>query len=95
MDAESEGQNHSGLSDRAVWLRFVLRRVSTVREYNLKDMAAEIRCPMLVTDPESEQSSQASPGNCELNAPGYRDSRIYNWLDETLHDERLERHSFD
>jgi hypothetical protein len=24
--------------------------------------------------------------HCELNAPGYRDYRIYNWLDETLHD---------
>jgi hypothetical protein len=78
-----------------------------VREYNLKDVAGEIRCPMLVADPESEQFFPGQPRqlfemlrspktlvaftrdqgadlHCELNAPGYRDYRIYNWLDETL-----------
>jgi hypothetical protein len=30
-----------------------------LREYNLKDAAGEIRCPMLVTDPESEQAERA------------------------------------
>jgi hypothetical protein len=26
---------------------------------------------------------QGADLHCELNAPGYRDFRIYNWLDET------------
>jgi len=38
--------------------------------------------------PENAGRVQAQPGadlHCELNAPSYRDYRIYNWLDETLH----------
>ena len=78
-----------------------------VRDYNLTDAAARIRCPMLITDPESEQffpghaqklydalpcpksivrftREQGADQHCEVNAPGYRDFCIYNWLDETL-----------
>jgi hypothetical protein len=78
-----------------------------VREYNLKDVAGQIRCPLLITNPQSEpffpgQSrelydmlqcpktlldftvEQGAGLHCEVNAPGYRDFRIYNWLDETL-----------
>lgn len=78
-----------------------------VRQYDLKDVAAEIRCPMLITNPESEQffigqsqrlyemlrcpktlidftRAQGADLHCEVNAPGYRDFCIYNWLDETL-----------
>ena len=78
-----------------------------VRDYNLKDVAGEIRCPMLITNPESEQffvgqarqlhemlrcpktlvdftRQQGADLHCEVNAPGYRDYCIYNWLDETL-----------
>jgi len=77
------------------------------REYNMKDVAGQIRCPVLITDPESEQfftgqarqlfgmlrgpkelaaftRAEGADLHCELNAPGYRDFRIYNWLDETL-----------
>jgi len=80
-----------------------------VRDYNLKDLAGAIRCPILVADPESEQffpgqsrqlfdmlrspktlaaftREQGADLHCEVNAPGYRDFRIYNWLDETLGD---------
>ncbi len=78
-----------------------------IREYNLKDVASQIRCPMLITNPESEQffpgqskqlydmlncpktivdftRDQGADLHCEVNAPGYRDFCIYNWLDETL-----------
>ena len=78
-----------------------------VRDYNVKEVAGQIRCPVLVTDPESEQFFPGQPRqlldmlscpksivaftrqegadlHCELNSPGYRDFRIYNWLDETL-----------
>jgi len=79
----------------------------SVRQYDLKDVAAGIRCPMLVTNPEAEPffpgqarelygmlrcpktlldftAEQGAALHCEVNAPGYRDFRIYNWLDETL-----------
>ena len=78
-----------------------------VREYNLKEVAGRIRCPMLITAPEDEQffpghaqklfdaltcpkslvhftRDQGAGQHCEVAAPGYRDSSIYNWLDETL-----------
>ncbi|MGH9715761.1 MAG: alpha/beta hydrolase family protein [Candidatus Acidiferrales bacterium] len=78
-----------------------------VQQYNLKDVAEQIRCPMLITNPESEPFfigqprelydmlrcpktlldftvEQGAALHCEVNAPGYRDFRIYNWLDETL-----------
>ena len=78
-----------------------------VRDYNLKDVAGQIRCPMLITNPQSEQffagqsqqlyemlrcpktlidftREQGADLHCEVNAPGYRDFCIYNWLDETL-----------
>jgi hypothetical protein len=73
----------------------------------LKEVAERIRCPMLVTDPESEQffvgqarrlydaltrkktllnftRAEGADLHCEVNALGYRDMRIYDWLDETL-----------
>ncbi len=79
----------------------------SVREYNLKDVARLIQCPMLITNPEAEQFFPGQPKelydmlrcpktlidftveqgaglHCEANAPGYRDFRIYNWLDQTL-----------
>ncbi|HYL76858.1 MAG TPA: hypothetical protein VEU96_21760 [Bryobacteraceae bacterium] len=79
----------------------------SVLDYNLKDVAGQIRCPMLVTNPESEQffagqarqfhemlrcpktlidftREQGADMHCEVNAPGYRDYCIYNWLDEIL-----------
>jgi Esterase FrsA-like len=78
-----------------------------VRQYNLKDVAGQIRCPMLITNPETEPfflgqsrelydmlrcpktlldftTEQGAGLHCEVNAPGYRDFRIYNWLDESL-----------
>jgi hypothetical protein len=78
-----------------------------VRQYNLKDVASQIRCPMLITNPESEPffpgqprelydmlhcpktlldftTEQGAGLHCEVDAPGYRDFRIYNWLDESL-----------
>ena len=79
----------------------------SLRDYNLTDVAGQIRCPMLITNPEAEQfmpgqshqlyemlrcpktlidftRGQGAALHCEANAPGYRDFRIYNWLDETL-----------
>ncbi|MFZ0963399.1 MAG: twin-arginine translocation signal domain-containing protein [Terriglobia bacterium] len=78
-----------------------------LRQYNLKDVAGQIRCPMLITNPESEPffpgqsrelydmlhcpktlldftAEQGAGLHCEVDAPGYRDFRIYKWLDETL-----------
>ncbi|MGH9487683.1 MAG: alpha/beta hydrolase family protein [Terriglobales bacterium] len=78
-----------------------------VQQYNLKDVAGQIQCPMLITNPEAEQffpgqaselcdmlrcqttlvdftADQGAQLHCEVNAPGYRDLRIYNWLDPTL-----------
>lgn len=77
------------------------------QHYNLKDVAGQIQCPMLITNPEAEQffpgqpkelydmltcpktlidfiAEQGAQLHCEVNAPGYRDSRIYDWLDQTL-----------
>ncbi|MGC2163353.1 MAG: hypothetical protein WA634_15705 [Silvibacterium sp.] len=77
-----------------------------VQQYNLKDVAGQIQCPMLITNPEAEQffpgqpkelydmlqcpktlmdftSEEGAQLHCESNSPGYRDFRIYNWLDET------------
>jgi hypothetical protein len=78
-----------------------------VCDYNLKNIAGQIRCPMLITNPEGEPffpgqpqelyhalacpkalidftAEQGAQLHCEVNAPGYRDFRIYNWLDEEL-----------
>jgi hypothetical protein len=78
-----------------------------VRQYNLRDVAGQIRCRMLITNPESEPfflgqsqelydmlrcpktlldftAGQGAELHCEVNAPGYRDFCIYNWLDESL-----------
>ncbi len=78
-----------------------------VLQYDLKSVADQIRCPMLITNPQFEpffpgQSKQlydmlqckktlvdftAEQGaglHCEVNAPGYRDLRVFDWLDETL-----------
>lgn len=78
-----------------------------VRQYNLKDVAGQISCPMLLTNPESEPFMPGQPRqlydmlrcpktlldftveqgadlHCEVNALGYRDFCIYNWLDESL-----------
>jgi hypothetical protein len=78
-----------------------------MRQYNLKEVAGQIRCPMLITNPESEPFFPGQPRelynmlrcpktlvdftdeqgaglHCEANALGYRDFRIYNWLDESL-----------
>jgi pimeloyl-ACP methyl ester carboxylesterase len=78
-----------------------------VRQYNLKEVAGQIRCPMLLTNPETEPffpgqprelydmlrcpkslldftAEQGADLHCEVNAPGYRDFHIYNWLDESL-----------
>ncbi|HLJ45935.1 MAG TPA: hypothetical protein VKU01_08005 [Bryobacteraceae bacterium] len=80
---------------------------AALADYSLKNVAAQIRCPMLITNPESEQffagqprqlrelltcpkklvdftRAQGADLHCEVNAPGYRDYQIYNWLDETL-----------
>lgn len=77
------------------------------QQYTLKDLAGQIQCPMLITNPEAEQffpgqpkelydmlrcpktlldftAEQGAQLHCEANSPGYRDFRIYNWLDETL-----------
>ena len=77
------------------------------QQYNLKDVAGQIQCPMLITNPEAEAffpgqpkelydmlrcpktlidftAEQGAQLHCEANSPGYRDFRIYNWLDETL-----------
>jgi hypothetical protein len=79
----------------------------SVQKYNLKDVAGQIRCPMLITNPEAEQffpgepkelydmlrcpktlmdftAEQGAQLHCEANSPGYRDFRIYNWLDPIL-----------
>lgn len=79
----------------------------SLQTYSLKGLASQIQCPMLVTNPESEQffvgqpkmvfealrcpktlldfaSAEGAAIHCELNSPGYRDFRIYNWLDETM-----------
>jgi hypothetical protein len=79
----------------------------TVRQYNLKDVAGQIRCPMLITNPEAEQffpgqpkelydmlrcpktlieftKEQGAQLHCEVNSPGYRNFRIYDWLDPIL-----------
>jgi hypothetical protein len=78
-----------------------------VSNYHLRDVADLIRCPMLITNPESEPFFTGQPRklfdklrcpktlidftmeqganlHCEVNAPGYRDFQIYNWLDEIL-----------
>lgn len=78
-----------------------------VEQYNLKDVAGQIQCPMLITNPEAEQffpgqpeelygllrcpktlidftAEQGAQLHCEVNSPGYRDFRIYNWLDSIL-----------
>lgn len=78
-----------------------------LQQYNLKDVAGQIRCPMLITNPEAEQffpgqskelydilrcpktlvdftTEQGAQLHCEVNSPGYRDFRIYDWLDHTL-----------
>jgi hypothetical protein len=78
-----------------------------VRQYNLKDVAGQIHCPMLLTNPESEPFMPGQPRqlydmlrcpktlfdftveqgadlHCEVNALGYRDFCIYNWLDQSL-----------
>jgi hypothetical protein len=75
--------------------------------HNLERVAGDIRCPMLITDPEGEQfwpgqsrqlynlltcpktlvSFTAAEGadlHCEPKAPGLRDLRAFDWLDETL-----------
>jgi hypothetical protein len=78
-----------------------------VQDYNLKDAAGQIQCPMLITNPEAEQffpgqpkelydmlrcpktfmdftTEQGAQLHCEVNSPGFRDFRIYNWLDHIL-----------
>ena len=80
---------------------------TAVQQYSLADVAGQITCPMLITDPDSEafwpgQSERlydllTSPKtlvrftveegadlHCEPKAPGLRDLRIFDWLDETL-----------
>lgn len=80
---------------------------TAVQQYQLRDVAGQITCPMLVTEPENEafwpgQSQELydllkSPKelvrftveegadlHCEPKAPGLRDLRIFDWLDETL-----------
>ncbi|MGH8318584.1 MAG: alpha/beta hydrolase family protein [Steroidobacteraceae bacterium] len=78
-----------------------------VLQYDLKAVAGQIQCPMLITNPEAEQffpgqpqelyrmlrcpktwldftAEQGAQLHCEVSSPGYRDFRIYNWLDEIL-----------
>ncbi len=78
-----------------------------VQRYNLKEVAGQIRCPMLITNPEAEPffpgqpkelydmlqcpktlvnftTEQGAQLHCEVNSPGYRDFRIYNWIDQTI-----------
>lgn len=80
---------------------------NAVQAYRLGDLAGQITCPMLVTDPENEafwpgQSQRLFDGlagpkqlvrftveegadlHCEPKAPGLRDLRVFDWLDETL-----------
>jgi pimeloyl-ACP methyl ester carboxylesterase len=40
-----------------------------------------LRCPKTLVDFTREQGAQL---HCEVNSPGYRDFRIYNWLDQIL-----------
>ena len=79
----------------------------TVQQYDLKDVAGHIRCPMLITNCQAEQffpgqpkelydmlrcpktlldftTEQGAQLHCEVNSPGYRNFRIYNWLDQFL-----------
>jgi len=79
----------------------------SVQQFNLKAVAGQIECPMLITNPDAEQffpgqpkelydmlqcpktlmdftKEQGAQLHCESNSPGFRDFRIYNWLDETL-----------
>ena len=78
-----------------------------VQQYNLKNVAGQIQCPLLITNPEAEQffpgqpkelydmlrcpkmlidftAEQGAQLHCEANSPGYRDFRIYDWLDGML-----------
>ena len=78
-----------------------------VLDYNMEGLAERIQCPMLITNPESEDFFPGQPKqlfdalrckktlvgftvedgadlHCEVNSPGYRDLRIFDWLDETL-----------
>jgi hypothetical protein len=46
-----------------------------------KELYAMLRCPKTLLDFTTEQGAQL---HCELNSPGYRDFRIYDWLDRIL-----------
>ncbi|MGH2443581.1 MAG: alpha/beta hydrolase family protein [Chloroflexota bacterium] len=46
-----------------------------------KELYDMLRCPKTLMDFTAEQGAQL---HCEVNAPGYRDLRIFNWLDQIL-----------
>lgn len=80
---------------------------TAVQQYQLRDVARQIACPMLITDPDNEAFwpgqaqelyglldtpktlvrftvAEGADLHCEPKAPGLRDLRIFDWLDETL-----------